>query len=87
MASIWIQRAGEAQPTKLKGHMDTAIAKRLFDQYLTWWDQDEKQAVERVFKYEALLSRKGKIRALIFVEFHSVPSADEPGQPKRKATA
>jgi len=87
MASIWIQRAGEAQPLKMKGHLDTAIAKRLFDQYLIWWDQDEKQKAERVFKYEAILKRKGKIKALIFVEFHSVPSAEEPGQPKRKATA
>ena len=87
MASIWIQRAGEAQPVKLKGHLDTAIAKRLFDQYLTWWGQDSKQKAERVFKYEALLRRKGTVRALLYVEFHSVPSASEPGQPKRKATA
>lgn len=87
MASIWIQRTGDLQPTKLKGHLDTAIAKRLFDQYLIWWDQDAKQTVERVFKYEALLRRRGKVKALLYVEFHSVPSAAEPGQPKRKATA
>jgi hypothetical protein len=87
MASIWIQRSGEAQAKKLKGHLDTAIAKRLFDQYLVWWEQDARQQADRVFKYEAILKRNDKIRALIFVEFHSVPSAEEPGQPKRKATA
>lgn len=88
MASIWIQRREDKQPKKLKGHLHEHSAKRVFDAYLAEWHKaSPNNTAERVFKYEAILRVRGKITGLLFLEAHSVPSADEPGQPKRKATA
>lgn len=87
MASVWLQTKGTAQPKKLKGHMSIGRARVALEQYVQHYLSTASHAECKRMGTEVLLYQHGKLSALIYVETHPVPSADEAGQPKRKAEA
>lgn len=85
MSSVWIQTTEKKGPSKLKGHMNHGTANVVFEQYIIHWlKQGSQYDAKRLYATEALLTRKGKVVGLLYVEHHSVPSAPEMGQPTVK---
>ena len=82
MASVWYHDRKVTK--KVRGHMSVQGARNLFDKMLVDWHRRGGVA-ERVNAFEALIWMKGELRCGLYVEAHSVPSAAEPGQPRREA--
>lgn len=85
MASVWVYDRKERD--KIRGHMAPKSAVKLMEKMLAQW-HSKGGTHKRVDAFDALLyDAKGKLRCGLFVEVMSPPTAPEPGQPKRKATA
>lgn len=85
MASVWIH--DKLKRDKVRGHMKPEAAVQMFEQMLREWC-GRGGTHKRVDALEALLyDRRGTLRCGLYVEMMSPPTAQEPGQPKRKAAA
>ena len=88
MASVWIQRKGKAEK-KLADNLHPVDAIKLFHHQLSIWSGEVSECPDHSF--HAFLHYPNPVTdkisgpaSLLWIEFHSPPSAPEKGQPKRK---